>query len=460
MSGSGNWAINGGGTLILSNNTGANMSYTGRLVVNGGSTLQFDPSGTNQIPGLGGTPVSSAQWVILNNNSRLRFNVSSTAGTGFSGGTRGITVNSTGGIIDITGTNTVINTAGIFGSGTVTKDGTGLYSLRVANTFSGKWNVLQGTLEYGAPTNNAASLGTGSGADFVTIQDGATLRQTTTATSGTWAANQGITLAGTTHNINAASTMTVPGDITAGAGKTLNKLGTATLSIKNYRGGTLDVQAGVVKIIAGNGNAGTSAIGTLTTAASTRLDLNDSKLITQMPAGNWTGSAYDGVTGMVAAGRAPLAGVPQWNGTGIVTSQANAGASLKTTLAVATAGQVGKSTFGGQSVVSTDTLVMYTYNGDANLSGNVDADDYFIIDSNYNDNGVLFGFANGDFNYDGAINADDYVMIDAGFNGQGAPILPSASGDGLAGVTAVPEPGSIALLSLAALNCLGRRRRR
>ena len=33
--------------------------------------------------------------------------------------------------------------------------------------------------------------------------------------------------------------------------------------------------------------------------------------------------------------------------------------------------------FGGQTVSPTDVLIMYTYNGDANLSGNVDADDYF-----------------------------------------------------------------------------------
>ena len=35
----------------------------------------------------------------------------------------------------------------------------------------------------------------------------------------------------------------------------------------------------------------------------------------------------------------------------------------------------------------TDTLVMYTYAGDANLDGKVDADDYFQIDTNYNKSG-------------------------------------------------------------------------
>ena len=68
--------------------------------------------------------------------------------------------------------------------------------------------------------------------------------------------------------------------------------------------------------------------------------------------------------------------------------------------------------------MTNETLVMYTYNGDANLDGKVNADDYFIIDSNYNKSGSVFGFNNGDFNYDGQINGDDYFAIDSGFAGQ------------------------------------------
>ena len=128
------------------------MTYTGSLIVNGGSTLDFEDNGAgNTQAGLGGTPSNTATWVVLNDNSRLKFGVTSSGGSDFSGSTRGITVNSTGGIIDIAGANTVINTAGIHGSGTIIKDGTGLYSLRVSNaSFTGKWNVLQGTLEFGS----------------------------------------------------------------------------------------------------------------------------------------------------------------------------------------------------------------------------------------------------------------------------------------------------------------------
>ena len=67
---------------------------------------------------------------------------------------------------------------------------------------------------------------------------------------------------------------------------------------------------------------------------------------------------------------------------------------------------------------------MYTYTGDANMDGKVDADDYFQIDSNYNKSGptpgsgTAFGFNKGDFNYDGHINGDDYFLIDSAYANQ------------------------------------------
>ena len=96
---------------------------------------------------------------------------------------------------------------------------------------------------------------------------------------------------------------------------------------------------------------------------------------------------------------------------------------------------------------------MYTYNGDANLDGKVNADDYFLIDSHYNQGAPVNdgeAFHSGDFNYDGHINGDDYALIDAAFTGQTGPInkVPRLSG-GLS-VSAVPEPASISVLALGA----------
>jgi hypothetical protein len=128
-------------------------------------------------------------------------------------------------------------------------------------------------------------------------------------------------------------------------------------------------------------------------------------------------------------------------------------ASFLTTLAVATAGEVGKSSFGGESVTATDVLVMYTYNGDANLSGNVDADDYFQIDSHYGKSGAgNLGFFNGDFDYDGDIDGDDFMLIDMGFSGQTAPFMMQ--------VASVPEPGVTPILCIGMLLVDRARRRR
>src|SRR6185436_12804356 len=115
-----------------------------------------------------------------------------------------------------------------------------------------------------------------------------------------------------------------------------------------------------------------------------------------------------------------------WSGSGIVTSSASGNF---TTLGVATAQQAGRAggTFGGVSVAATDTLVMFTYGGDANLDGKINVDDYGHIDSSIPIG--LKGWFNGDFNYDGKINVDDYGIIDFNIGIQGAPFPTSGGAD-------------------------------
>ncbi|MCY2955065.1 MAG: carbohydrate-binding protein [Planctomycetota bacterium] len=82
-----------------------------------------------------------------------------------------------------------------------------------------------------------------------------------------------------------------------------------------------------------------------------------------------------------------------------------------------------KTRFAGQSVLVTDVLVKYTWDGDANLDGLINADDYFQIDSGFiTQKG---GWYNGDFNYDNTVNADDYFLIDSAFIGQSGPLAAS-----------------------------------
>jgi hypothetical protein len=204
--------------------------------------------------------------------------------------------------------------------------------------------------------------------------------------------------------------------------------------------------------------------GPLSVTDTAKVDLADNKLITTTPAGTWTGSGYTGVTALVASGRGTG---NNWDGTvGIVTSQTQAIGTNFTSIGVAKASDVrpstatATSTWAGQTITGTDTLVMYTYGGDATLDGKLNVDDYIKIDS-----GIaagLTGWVNGDFNYDGKVTIDDYItIIDANIGNQSG-VFPTAGGIGAgggSGVAAVPESAGLTLLGIAAAAGAMRRRR-
>jgi hypothetical protein len=158
-----------------------------------------------------------------------------------------------------------------------------------------------------------------------------------------------------------------------------------------------------------------------------------------------------------------------WDGAGgIVTSDSRAASGL-CSIGIASASQVlgidstATGTWHGQTVTGTDSLIAFTYGGDANLDGKINIDDYGRIDSNIGRSGSVFGWYNGDFNYDGKINIDDYGIIDSNIGAQGSPLggasqSVAATGESL-DVTAVPEPASMGML-LAGSLLLKRRRRR
>jgi hypothetical protein len=258
---------------------------------------------------------------------------------------------------------------------------------------------------------------------------------------------------------NSSDLLKLSGNLTAAAGVTIGKQGLGTLEVTNVRAFGLNVAAGSVHVTPSGGSfAAVSRIEQLAIAGGSVLDLGDNKLITPMPVGSWTGAAYDGVTGMVAAGR----NGGGWGGSGgIVTSQSTAVSGNYHSIGVAQASDVRPNTasetalWAGQTITGTDTLVMYTYGGDATLDGKLNIDDYVRID-----NGIsasLTGWSNGDFNYDGKVNIDDYTtVIDANIGTQGAPFGVT---EGIDSVSAVPEPAASALLALF-ITCCGRRSRR
>ena len=276
-----------------------------------------------------------------------------------------------------------------------------------------------------------------------------------------------ITLATGTHTISSAltfatdtnitvtplnSTMWLTGTLNFTAGKSITKSGAGGVTLKHIRTGNLAINDGRVQIISNGTTLGTSSLNTLSIGATGKLNLTNNDLVIRTtPTGTWNGSAYTGVTGMVAAGY----GDGTWNGNGILTTMSDATTGVLTTLAVARAGDVldisGSATtsWSGQTVDASSTLVKYTWGGDADLNGELNGDDYFYIDSHILQSGSVFGFHNGDFNYDGEINGDDYFILDSN--------ILFAQGSGMQMLTAIPEPGGFVLLLAL---CGSRRRKR
>lgn len=95
-------------------------------------------------------------------------------------------------------------------------------------------------------------------------------------------------------------------------------------------------------------------------------------------------------------------------------------------------------------------MLRYTYLGDANLDGHVNALDFNAVATNF---GSAPGreWYQGDFNYDGSTNTLDFNALASNFNlSLAAPSVPVLG-------TLVPEPALVGLL--VAMPLLRRRRR-
>jgi hypothetical protein len=114
------------------------------------------------------------------------------------------------------------------------------------------------------------------------------------------------------------------------------------------------------------------------------------------------------------------------------------------------------------TVASANTVVKFTYSGDADLNGVINADDQYYLGVTIdalNDGGspTINWFA-GDFDYNGIVNADDQywqgVVIDYA-NDYWSGATPPLSGSG---ITPVPEPATMILLFLALAGFVGYRK--
>jgi hypothetical protein len=145
-----------------------------------------------------------------------------------------------------------------------------------------------------------------------------------------------------------------------------------------------------------------------------------------------------------------------WNGVGGINSSVAAANPLHVTALAVAKGEVlindlGITTFYGHTIKTADSLIRYTYYGDANFDGVVDYSDYAMIDFAYQNGGPAagyFGWVWGDFNYDGAIDEIDL----ANFNYVDSLHLPP--------IGTVPEPTALVLLVAGAISLVFIRRRR
>ena len=269
----------------------------------------------------------------------------------------------------------------------------------------------------------------------------------------------------TFHVIQATSTLTA--NISSAAGQAITKTGAGTLAVNRLVSGSLTVSQGTVRVNSGGTSGTTSNVPgvSIDTGAGAKLDLtNNDMVVKNTPVGAKVGGNYIGLSGLIAKAY----NFGDWAGAGMTSSAAGASNGL-TTLAIAPASEVlglsGTATamWSGQTVGANDTLIAYTYAGDANLDGVIDGGDYGIID-NFAQVPGASGYANGDFNYDGVIDGGDYGIIDNNIQAQGAPLITSgsasASSQPLGSVRATPEPAATSLIAFASVALLKRRRRR
>ena len=191
------------------------------------------------------------------------------------------------------------------------------------------------------------------------------------------------------------------------------------------------------------------------------LDLADNDMVAQADSSS-RGDVLYNVTAWVKSARNSKTTL--WIGPGITCSAARNDSRSLTGLAVALNDKGSDQgplfpIFDGHQADGNCILVKYTWNGDANLDGIVNADDYFLIDSGFITQGK--GYYHGDFNYDGIVNADDYFLIDSAFLGQTASLAlttPGAHSPPSVG-SPIPEPAALSLLFFSLAAAFPRRRR-
>jgi hypothetical protein len=146
--------------------------------------------------------------------------------------------------------------------------------------------------------------------------------------------------------------------------------------------------------------SGSSTITSLTFTGAGSLDMTNNRLFIDF------GSATDPISliaGYIQSGYSSGA----WTGPGIDSSSAAANPSYALGYSDGIDGVVA-------GLAPGEIEIAYTLNGDANLDGTVNSEDFTILSMNLNEAGR--GWDQGDFNYDGTVNTEDFLLMSDNLN--------------------------------------------
>jgi autotransporter-associated beta strand protein len=480
----------GAGTFFASATTaGINNVWKGSLILKQGTWKVVATDGLPYNPPLA-DGLQPAQITLDGGTWQAAASINSTNAR------RGVTIAAGGGTIDTMSNNLTWAGpwAGNVASAVLTKIGSGTLQLNSAavapGSYAGNLSIADGTVRLvgGTAMGDLAAI---SLANVSSAALDVTGNETIGSLAGGGAAGGNVTLGAITLTTGGNGNSTTYAGIVSGAGANLIKTGGGTMTLagaNTYSGATtvsagklvlasssttssaLNVQAGAsVELAQGGGNTLVTpslAIAGSTDAWTARLDVKDNDVVIHSDNASRVARAAE-MTNQLKQGANFADAGHFWTGNGIVSSMSGNGSTSYTAVGVAVndfallgGSQTGAiySTFDGQDVGVNDVLVKYTYFGDADLDGAVTTNDYFQIDNGFL--GSKTGWINGDFDYDGAVTTNDYFLIDNAFLGQGSALVPASldNAKALSGVSAVPEPTSLAVFAFAA-SLLGRRRR-
>jgi autotransporter-associated beta strand protein len=413
----------GAATLTLS----GSQNYTGRTTISGG-TLSISADNN-----LGAAPGAATPAHLVVNGGVLQatdtFTLDANRGVAL-----GPNVGTGSGTIEVAATKTLTYggiAANNGGTGSLIKTGDGKLTLTNANTYGS------------GPTGNNTTVSAG------TLQVG---------NSGATGSITGNVTNNATLAFNRTGATSV-GNITGTGTTTLTTPTTLTVTANYARQAALDIAAGATMEIATNpvptNKAATVSVLTsalaspndsLRIAAGGVFDLNNNDLVAYYLPGTGA-TTLSTMQQYIYDGYLNTPSVPQIKfDTLLGTFQTYAVAFDNAALTVP------KTTWDGQPLSGTNQIITkYTYRGDLDLDGDVDGNDFTVVQMFFGTTGLGLGkgWMKGDADLNGVVDGNDFTVIQQNF-GAGAvtPLAPPVG-------NVVPEPSTLALLLLAGLAALG-----